>query len=86
MRVIQTSSEDLHRAREIAKNMVETYGMGKALVPTSKDVLDLLDNAQKEVEKFLEGVSKPLELVSNRLYEKESISKQELKEILDEFF
>jgi ATP-dependent Zn protease len=80
------SHEDLSRAREIAKNMVELYGMGEALVPTNDDVLHILDEARKEVEKFLEGMEKPLMKVSLKLFEKESITKSELKEMVDELF
>ncbi|DAB31541.1 MAG TPA: AAA family ATPase [Sulfurospirillum sp. UBA11407] len=80
------SHEDLSRAREIAKNMVELYGMGEALVPSNDDVLHILDEARKEVEKFLEGMEKPLMKVSLKLFEKESITKSELKEMVDELF
>jgi len=80
------STDDLLRAREIAKNMTELYGMGKQLVPHHDDVAVILSEASKEVEDFLEGMSKPLELISTKLFEKESITKTELKEIVDEIF
>lgn len=80
------SSEDLIRAREIATAMVELYGMGKKLMPLSDDVHIILDEAYKEVEKFLEGMNEPMQRVSKRLFEKESITKKELKEIVDALF
>ncbi len=80
------SSEDLVRAREIATSMVELYGMGKKLIPLQEDISNILDEAYGEVEKFLEGMSEPLDKISTLLYEKESITKSELKEIVDELF
>lgn len=80
------STDDLLRAREIAKNMTELYGMGKQLVPHHEDVAMILAEASKEVENFLEGMGKPLDLISEKLFEKESITKAELKEIVDEIF
>jgi len=80
------SDEDLHRAREIATNMVEMYGMGKALIPLQDDVAGILNEARDEVEKFLDGMLSSLEKISQKLFEKESISKVELKEILDDIF
>ena len=80
------STEDLLRAREIAKNMSELYGMGKGLVPYDDDVATMLNEAKDEVEKFLLGMSTPLEKVSKILFENESISRDEIKKIVDEVF
>ena len=80
------STDDLLRAREIAKNMSELYGMGKGLVPYPDDVATILDEARDEVEKFLLGMNAPLELVSKKLFEDESISRTQIKEIVDEIF
>ena len=80
------STEDLLRAREIAKNMSELYGMGGGLVPYPDDIATILDEAKNEVEKFLLGMSAPLEKVSKQLFEDESISKVQIKTIVDEIF
>ncbi len=80
------STDDLFRAREIAKNMSELYGMGRGLVPYPDDVASILNEAKDEVEKFLLGMSAPLEKVSKKLFEDESISKIQIKEIVDEIF
>ena len=80
------STEDLLRAREIAKNMSELYGMGGGLVPYPDDIATILDEAKDEVEKFLLGMSAPLERVSKQLFEDESISKVQIKTIVDEIF
>lgn len=78
------ATEDLSRAIEIAKEMVETYGMGEKIVPQEGDVVFILENAHKEVESFLEGMNTALEKIAYELFEKESISKIRLKEIMDE--
>jgi len=80
------STDDLQRAREIAKNMSELYGMGKGLIPYPEDIATILDEAKDEVEKFLLGMSVPLELIAKKLFEDESISKAEIKKIVDEVF
>jgi len=78
------ATEDLSRAIEIAKTMVEVYGMGEKMIPNDGDVMLILENAQKEIEHFLEGMSKPLETIAHELIEKESVTKARLKEIMDE--
>ena len=78
------ATEDLTRAIEIAKQMVEVYGMGEKMLPHENDVLLILENAQKEIEHFLEGMNKALSAISNELLEKESITKSRVKEIMDE--
>lgn len=78
------ATEDLSRAIEIAKEMVETYGMGEKIVPQEGDVVFILENAHKEVASFLEGMNTALEKIAYELFEKESISKIRLKEIMDE--
>lgn len=80
------STDDLQRAREIAKNMSELYGMGRGLVPYPEDVATILDEAKDEVEKFLLGMSVPLEIIAKKLFDDESISKIQIKKIVDEIF
>ena len=78
------ATEDLNRAIEIAKQMVEVYGMGEKMLPHENDIVSLLENAQKEIEDFLEGMSSSLEAISKELMETESISKARIKELLHE--
>ncbi len=80
------STEDLLRAREIAQDMSELFGMGRGLVPYPDDIANILNEAKDEVEKFLLGMSSPLEIVSKKLFEDESVSRVQIKEIVDEVF
>ena len=84
--IFTNSSEDLKRATNIAKDMSEKYGMGKSLVPSIDDVNMILENAKDEVEKFLLGMTQPIEKIANIIYEQESISKEEVKRVVDEVF
>ena len=78
------ATEDLLRASEIAKQMIEVYGMGEKIIPREGDILILLENAQKEIKTFIEGIQAPLQEIRNELYDKESITKIRIKEILDD--
>jgi ATP-dependent Zn protease len=80
------SKEDLARARELAEAMVNTYGMGVSLLPQAADLATLLEEATKEVESFLEGMRTPLEAITKRLLEKESVTKEEIGTIMRECF
>jgi ATP-dependent metalloprotease FtsH len=80
------SKEDLARARELAEVMAGHYGMGVSLLPQATDVAKLLDEAYEEVTQFLEGMRQPLEEITTKLMEKESISKEELGEVMRAHF
>ncbi len=79
-------AQDLLKARELAKIMTEQYGMGNALVPNIEDVNNILQNAQEEVKKFLKGMDRQIQAIKTKMLEKESISKEELKNIMDNSF
>lgn len=80
------SAEDLNKARNIAKEMVERYAMGKNLLPTHSDIEDILSNSLSEVTKFLEGMQKPINEMVLILIEEESLTKNRIKEIIGEIF
>ncbi len=80
------STKDLKRATAMAQNMVENFGMGDSILPMQNDVEKILDEAYSEVEKFLLGMEKPLEKISQILYTQESISKDEMKSFMHEIF
>jgi len=80
------STQDLKRAASLAKNMVENFGMGESILPTQNDVEKILSEAYSEVEEFLLGMEKPLEKITEILYTKESISKEEMKSFMHEIF
>ncbi|MDD3324585.1 MAG: ATP-dependent metallopeptidase FtsH/Yme1/Tma family protein [Sulfurospirillaceae bacterium] len=77
------ATDDLMRAREIAKEMVELYGMGERLLPVEQDILTILEEAFKETQTFLEGMETALNAVSQEMCESESITRERLKEMVD---
>lgn len=78
------NQEDLFKAKIIATDMAEKFGMGNSLIPTSVDVVTILNEALEEMKRFLGGLKETLKRVENRLLENESITKYEIKECLDE--
>ncbi|MFK5882154.1 MAG: ATP-dependent metallopeptidase FtsH/Yme1/Tma family protein [Sulfurospirillum sp.] len=80
------STQDLRRAIAMAQNMVENFGMGESILPAQNDIEKILNEAYDEVEKFLLGMEKPLEKISQILYIQESISKDEMKSFMHEIF
>ncbi|MDR2342842.1 MAG: AAA family ATPase [Campylobacteraceae bacterium] len=80
------SSEDLAKARHLATQMVEKYAMGERMLPSAQDMENILSNAFKETELFLEGMKKPLDLLIAVLSEEESLTKDKIKDILSEVF
>lgn len=80
------STDDLKRATSIVQNMVENYGMGDGVLPNSLDVEKILNEALIEVESFLIGMGSTLDSIANILFEKESVSREDLKKILNEVF
>lgn len=80
------AKDDLVKARELAEKMAGQYGMGNSLIPTSSDINTILENAKDEVYTFLAGMKKPLETIKNKLLQDESITKEELKNVIENTF
>ena len=80
------AQDDIERARSIAEMMVKRFGMGDTLIAHPEEMNKILDESLKEVRSFLEGMSRPLEKITDKLLEEESISKSDLKKVMDEIF
>jgi ATP-dependent metalloprotease FtsH len=80
------SSEDLNKARQLAGEMVEKYAMGDRLLPTAGDVEAILSFCLNEVSEFLEGMKKSLDLLISTLIEEETLTKENIREILSKIF
>lgn len=78
--------DDLIKARELAEKMAGQYGMGNSLIPTAQDINEILEEAKKDVYKFLEGMNEPLEMIKTKLLQDESITKNELKKVMEKTF
>ncbi len=80
------AKEDIAKAKMLAKIMIEQYAMGDHLYLEQKDVIEVLESAREEMEKFLEGMKDVISKIADILLEKESVSKKELKKVVNEIF
>ncbi len=83
--VYTNSIDDLAKAKQVAEDMINRYGMGKRVVPSVEDRVVLIDDVLAEVEKFLENMKEPIQVVKKILIQKESITKDELKRVVSDF-
>ncbi len=72
-------AEDLARAKILASEMVERYGMGSKMVGDIMDVNTILSDSYSDMKEFLVGMMPALARVEALLLQKESISKEELR-------
>ena len=79
------ASEDIAKAKILSSDMVERYGMGEGIIPTQIDSANILDEAIEEVETFLFKMKDAIKAIKEVLLEEESISKESLKSLLNDF-
>lgn len=77
------AKDDIKKARELAKNVVDEYGMGESIIPSGTDIAQLLHTAQAEVNLMLKKDKQKIRKISEKLLEKEFIIKEDIKEILN---
>jgi len=75
---------DLDEAKEIVANMCQNYGMGSSLLPDTHEQKIILERLYKECESLLLSLKNILELVEERLFECESITKEDVKKLLSD--
>ncbi len=80
------AKEDISKAKILAKVMIEQYAMGESLTANPSEIEEILQEAKKEVEKFLEGMRDALFKISEIILKEESVSKNELKKVINEVF
>jgi len=73
---------DLNEAKEIVKSMCQEYGMGSSLLPDNDEQKIILERLYKECEHLLLSLNDVLEAVESALYERESITKNDVKKLL----
>jgi ATP-dependent Zn protease len=79
------AASDISEARELVKQMIETYAMGSSLMPDASEKAMMLDNLFAETKKLLSGKEELIESVESVLIEYESISKALIKEKISAF-
>lgn len=81
-----SAKDDLNEAKELAKKMCQEYGMCSSLLPDEKEQALLLKRLYEESSVLLESLLDVLKKIEYVLLERESISKTEVKEYLNEVF
>jgi len=79
------ASEDVKRAKILSQDMVERYAMGEGIFPTQVDSANIIEEAVEEVEAFLFKMKDAIKAIEKELLEKESLTRAELKSIVDAF-
>ncbi|WP_297442582.1 AAA family ATPase [Sulfurimonas sp.] len=81
-----SAKDDLDEAKEIVSNMCQSYGMGSSLLPDEKEQELLLSRLYEESKDLLLSLADVLEKIEAVFFERESISKEEVKRYLNEIF
>ena len=76
--------DDLDEAKALIKSMIEDYGMGSSLISDVQEEGVLMQRLYDETKNFLESMPTVIENVESVLYERESITKVEVKKYLHE--
>lgn len=75
--------DDIARAKSIATQMCEEYGMAERLLGDVSDVARILDEASKEMQEFIANSKPILSRVAKELLAKERLSKEEIKTLYE---
>ena len=78
------AKDDLDEAKEIISKMLQMYGMGGSLLTYEGEENIVIERLYEETKLFVNSMQKVLKRVEETLYEKESITKVEVKEMIDE--
>ncbi|MDF1877116.1 AAA family ATPase [Sulfurimonas sp. SAG-AH-194-L11] len=75
---------DLSEAKETVEKMCQEYGMGSVLLPEKNESNLMLENLYKECKTLLLSMYTPLQSIEAILLERESISKSDVRKLLNE--
>ena len=78
------AKEDLDKAKEIAFQMCEQYGMGKHIMLEGSDVVEILEDAKKQMQEFFANAKPLLAKLSATLLTQEKLHKEQIKTLIDE--
>jgi len=78
------AKNDLSEAKTLVKSMLDDYGMGTKLISSHKEQEVVIDRLYYECRVFLESMSTTIKKVETTLYEKESITKEDVQQYFKE--
>ncbi len=79
-----SSKGDLDEAKELVKSMINEYGMGSNIISGAKEEEIIMNRLYSECKLLLESMEYAIQKVETVLYERESITKNEVKSYIDE--
>ena len=75
---------DLDEAKELIEKMLNEYGMGSSLIAHEREEEVLVQRLFEETKTLIESMDVAMDRVQQVLYERESITKAEIKKYIDE--
>jgi len=78
-----SAQADLNEAKELLKNMCEKYGMGSFIMSDPKEQAMIMRRLYDETLALLKSMPHVIQKVEAVLFEKESITKNEVKKYID---
>jgi len=79
-----SAQNDLDEAKKLISKMLNDYGMGRSLISSEHEEELLMNRLYNDTKELIESMAIVTEKVERILYEKESITKEEVKEFIDE--
>ncbi len=79
-----SAKNDLDEAKELISKMLNEYGMGKSLISYEKEEEHLMNKLYDATKELIESLENVMEKVQRILYEKESITKVDVKKLIAE--
>ena len=81
-----SAKDDLEEAKEIVQKMCQEYGMGSTLLPEANEQKLILERLYNECKSLLISLPSVVQNIESVLSERESITKTEVKEFINEVF
>lgn len=75
---------DIDRAQELVVSMLERYAMGSTIVPVATEKTRVLDHLYEETKTLLGSKESAIAAIERVLIAKESITKESIKQLIDE--
>ncbi len=76
--------QDLKEAKKIIELILENYGMGDQIISSAKDNAHLMNRLYAETKEFLNGMQTQIWALQEVMIEKEHITKDQIKKVMDE--
>ncbi len=79
-----SAKDDLDEAKELIEKMINKYGMGSSLISSQAEEEVIMNRLYGECTVLLEKMSHVMQSIEKILYERESITKSEVKKLINE--